>query len=89
MAQAWRPGVRPWAVHALRAGGTAHVPVSEPRAFPSPRALDLPDGPPPVHTQGHTGGHCAYRLTDSGIHTDRSSTDPCTTVRRRRRPCGP
>ncbi|MFE4453288.1 MBL fold metallo-hydrolase [Streptomyces sp. NPDC056796] len=67
LAQAWRPGVLPWAVHALRAGGTARVPVSEPEAFPAPGALDLPGSPVPVHTPGHTGGHCAYHLPESGV----------------------
>ncbi|MFF4902804.1 MBL fold metallo-hydrolase [Streptomyces sp. NPDC001068] len=67
LGQAWRPGVLPWAVHALRAGGTTHVPVDEPRAFPVEGALDLPGAPVPVHTPGHTRGHCAYHLPGSGI----------------------
>ncbi len=67
LAQAWRPGVLPWAVHALRSGGTARVPVSEPRPFPSAGPLDLPGGPVPLHTPGHTRGHCAYHLPGSGI----------------------
>nr|WP_168720480.1 MBL fold metallo-hydrolase [Streptomyces sp. SAT1]ANO42275.1 MBL fold metallo-hydrolase [Streptomyces sp. SAT1] len=67
LAQAWRPGVLPWAVHALRSGGTEHVPVAEPLAFPAPGALDLPGSPVPVHTPGHTRGHCAYHLPGSGI----------------------
>ncbi|MFC9914325.1 MBL fold metallo-hydrolase [Streptomyces sp. NPDC059862] len=67
LAQAWRPGVLPWAVHALRAGGITHVPVCEPQAFPAPGALDLPGAPVPVHTPGHTKGHCAYHLPGSGI----------------------
>ncbi|MFF8908891.1 MBL fold metallo-hydrolase [Streptomyces olivaceoviridis] len=67
LAQAWRPGVLPWAVHVLRAGGTTHVPVHEPQAFPVPGALDLPGAPVPVHTPGHTKGHCAYHLPHSGI----------------------
>ncbi|GGJ58725.1 MBL fold metallo-hydrolase [Streptomyces brasiliensis] len=67
LAQAWRPGVLPWAVHALRAGGTTHVPVCEPEAFPTQGALDLPGAPVPVHTPGHTKGHCAYHLPESGI----------------------
>ncbi|MYS30984.1 MBL fold metallo-hydrolase, partial [Streptomyces sp. SID7804] len=33
---AWRPGVAPWAVHALRAGGTADVAVGTPGPFPAP-----------------------------------------------------
>ncbi len=67
LARAWRPGVLPWAVHALRAGGTARVPVARPREFPVSGALDLPGAPVPVHTPGHTRGHCAYHLPDSGI----------------------
>ncbi|MFE7750234.1 MBL fold metallo-hydrolase [Streptomyces sp. NPDC057428] len=67
LAQAWRPGVLPWAVHALRAGGTTPVPVHGPRRFPAPGALDLPGTPVPVHTPGHTRGHCAYYLPGSGI----------------------
>ncbi|WP_221356099.1 MBL fold metallo-hydrolase [Streptomyces beigongshangae] len=64
---AWRPGVLPWSVHALRSGGTAHVPVAEPRAFPVEGALDLPGRPVPVHTPGHTDGHCAFHLPRAGV----------------------
>ncbi|MGW0566743.1 MBL fold metallo-hydrolase [Streptomyces tauricus] len=64
---AWRPGVVPWAVHALRSGGTAHVPVARPRAFPAEGALDLPGRPVPVHTPGHTAGHCAFHLPEAGV----------------------
>ncbi|MFF9488170.1 MBL fold metallo-hydrolase [Streptomyces sp. NPDC014676] len=67
LARAWRPGVLPWAVHAIRAGGTAHVPVTDPRPFPAPGPLDLPGAPVPVHTPGHTLGHSAYHLPGSGI----------------------
>jgi glyoxylase-like metal-dependent hydrolase (beta-lactamase superfamily II) len=63
----WRPGVLPWAVHALRSGGTAHVPVTAPQAFPTEGALDLPGRPVPVHTPGHTDGHCAYHLPGTGV----------------------
>lgn len=67
LARAWQPGVLRWAVHALRAGGTAHVPVDAPQAFPAPGALDLPGAPVPVFTPGHTDGHCAYHLPAHGI----------------------
>jgi glyoxylase-like metal-dependent hydrolase (beta-lactamase superfamily II) len=67
LANGWRPGVLPWAVHALRAGGTEHVPVAEPQAFPDEGPLDLPGRPVPVLTPGHTDGHCAYHLPDSGV----------------------
>ncbi|MFF0730843.1 MBL fold metallo-hydrolase [Streptomyces chartreusis] len=62
----WRPGVLPWAIHAIRSGGTAHVPVTSPEAFPSAGPLDLPGRPVPVHTPGHTDGHCAFHLPDAG-----------------------
>lgn len=63
----WRPGVLPWAVHAIRSGGTAHVPVTAPEPFPSTDPLDLPGRPVPVHTPGHTDGHSAYHLPDAGV----------------------
>ncbi|MZF89166.1 MBL fold metallo-hydrolase [Streptomyces sp. SID5643] len=63
----WRPGVLPWAVHALRSGGTDHVPVTAPQAFPAAGALDLPGRPVPVHTPGHTDGHCAFHLPGTGV----------------------
>ncbi|GGT28743.1 MBL fold metallo-hydrolase [Streptomyces chromofuscus] len=63
----WRPGVLPWAVHALRSGGTAHIPVVSPEPFPAAGPLDLPGRPVPVHTPGHTDGHCAFHLPDAGI----------------------
>ncbi|MEU7721592.1 MBL fold metallo-hydrolase [Streptomyces tibetensis] len=62
----WRPGVLPWAVHALRSGGTTHNPVLAPEPFPRAGALDLPGRPVPVHTPGHTDGHCAYHLPGTG-----------------------
>ncbi|MFC9913495.1 MBL fold metallo-hydrolase [Streptomyces sp. NPDC059862] len=63
----WRPGVLPWAVHAIRSGGTAHNPVTSPRPFPTAGPLDLPGRPVPVHTPGHTLGHCAFHLPDAGV----------------------
>ncbi|CAM5389974.1 MBL fold metallo-hydrolase [Streptomyces purpurascens] len=63
----WRPGVLPWVVHALRSGGTTHNPVTAPEPFPSAGALDLPGRPVPVHTPGHTDGHCAYHVPGTGV----------------------
>jgi glyoxylase-like metal-dependent hydrolase (beta-lactamase superfamily II) len=54
---AWRPGVLPWLVHALRVGGTEQHPVTAPEVFPAEGPLDLPGAPVPVHTPGHTDGH--------------------------------
>ncbi|MGW5638135.1 MBL fold metallo-hydrolase [Streptomyces sp. NPDC003832] len=62
-----RPGVLPWALRALRSGGTAHLPVTEPRAFTTGAPLDLPGRPVPVHTPGHTDGHCAFHLPSAGV----------------------
>ncbi|MFF8648200.1 MBL fold metallo-hydrolase [Streptomyces griseoluteus] len=64
---AWRPGVLPWAVQVVKAGGTEHNPVVKPEPFESGGALDLPGRPVPVHTPGHTGGHCAYHLPEAGV----------------------
>ncbi|MBQ0886497.1 MBL fold metallo-hydrolase [Streptomyces sp. RM72] len=64
---AWRPGVLPWAVHVLRTGGTRQHPVTAPAPFPADGALDLPGRPVPVHTPGHTDGHCVYHLPDAGV----------------------
>lgn len=64
---AWRPGVLPWALHAIRAGGKEHVPVISPEAFATDDALDLPGRPVPVHTPGHTLGHSAFHLPRAGV----------------------
>lgn len=63
----WRPGVLPWALRAVRSGGTKDVRVSEPRPFPAKGALDLPGGPVPIHTPGHTAGHCCYHVPHAGV----------------------
>ncbi|MFK4148771.1 MBL fold metallo-hydrolase [Streptomyces sp. NPDC004065] len=63
----WRPGVLPWAVHAVRVGGTAHIPVAAPEPFPAAGPLDLPGRPVPVHTPGHTRGHTVFHLPHAGV----------------------
>ncbi|MEV7689884.1 MBL fold metallo-hydrolase [Streptomyces bungoensis] len=64
---AWRPGVLSWAAHVIRVGGTEHNPVTAPEPFPAEGPLDLPGRPVPVHTPGHTDGHCVYHLPAAGI----------------------
>lgn len=64
---AWRPGVLPWTAHVLRSGGTERHPVASPEPFPADGALDLPGRPVPVHTPGHTDGHCVYHLPGAGV----------------------
>ncbi|MFF3849185.1 MBL fold metallo-hydrolase [Streptomyces sp. NPDC002328] len=67
LANAWRPGVLPWMVHALRSGGTEQHPVSAPEPFPAASGpLDLPGRPVPVHTPGHTDGHAVFHLPEAG-----------------------
>ncbi|WP_371673445.1 MBL fold metallo-hydrolase [Streptomyces sp. NBC_00289] len=63
----WRPGVLPWALHAIRSGGTTEVPVTAPEPLPSAGPLDLPGRPVPVPTPGHTDGHCAFHLPGTGV----------------------
>ncbi|MET9257497.1 MBL fold metallo-hydrolase [Streptomyces sp. NPDC003717] len=67
---AWRPGVLPWILRAVRNGGTEQHPVTAPAPFPAAGpdgALDLPGRPVPVPTPGHTDGHCAYHLPATGV----------------------
>ncbi|MEU0855344.1 MBL fold metallo-hydrolase [Streptomyces griseofuscus] len=63
----WRPGMLPWAAHVIKVGGMEHNPVTAPEPFPGEGALDLPGRPVPVHTPGHTDGHCVYHLPATGI----------------------
>ncbi|MGW4444634.1 MBL fold metallo-hydrolase [Streptomyces sp. NPDC004682] len=63
----WRPGVLPWAVHLIQVGGLEQHPVTAPEPFPVEGALDLPGNPVPVHTPGHTDGHCVYHLPRLGV----------------------
>ncbi|MFI7497997.1 MBL fold metallo-hydrolase [Streptomyces sp. NPDC049687] len=68
LGNAWRPGVLPWMLHALRSGGTKQNPVTAPEAFPvAAGPLDLPGRPVPVHTPGHTDGHTVFHLPDAGM----------------------
>ncbi|WFB88523.1 MULTISPECIES: MBL fold metallo-hydrolase [Streptomyces] len=69
LCSAWRPSVLHWAVHALRSGGTSDVRVTAPEPLPDTAGgpLDLPGRPVPVHTPGHTAGHCAYVLPRHGV----------------------
>lgn len=67
LANAWRPGVLPWAAHVVAAGAlrSCSLPAAEP--FPREGALDLPGRPVPVPTPGHTSGHCSYHLPGKGV----------------------
>lgn len=62
---AWRPGMVPWSLRAIRSGGMQDVRMTEPQALPD--TLDVPGHPVPVPTPGHTLGHCAYQLPRAGV----------------------
>ncbi len=64
---AWRPGVAPWAVRALRLGGTRVPALPHVQPLPGAGPLDLPGRPVPVPTPGHTPGHTAYHLPEQGV----------------------
>ncbi|HET9499187.1 MAG TPA: MBL fold metallo-hydrolase [Marmoricola sp.] len=64
---AWRPGVLPWLLAATRVGVTSQQGISAPASFPGSGRLDLPGGPVPVLTAGHTPGHTVFQLPDHGI----------------------
>lgn len=65
--RAWRPRVARWALHVVSAGGTQHPVAPQARAFPDAVPLDLPGRPVPIHTGGHTSGHCGFHLPEAGV----------------------
>jgi glyoxylase-like metal-dependent hydrolase (beta-lactamase superfamily II) len=67
LAHSWRPRVAAWALRALRHGGTRDVRAAHVLPFPAGGALDLPGGPVPVPTPGHTSGHTAFSLPRAGV----------------------
>lgn len=67
LANAWRPGVLPWAAHVVRAGALKPCAVPSAEPFPREGTLDLPGRPVPVPTHGHTSGHSAFHLPQRGV----------------------
>lgn len=61
-----RPGVFTWSLRIMRVGAMQKVSVPHARPFPNVGALDLPGHPIPIPTPGHTSGHTAYHLPDTG-----------------------
>ncbi|CAM3120875.1 MBL fold metallo-hydrolase [Prescottella defluvii] len=59
-------GVVPWLLRIARAGATRSVSVNA-QAVTSGHHLDLPGGPLPVATHGHTSGHTAFLLPQHGV----------------------
>jgi glyoxylase-like metal-dependent hydrolase (beta-lactamase superfamily II) len=66
IANIWRPGFLPWSLSVVRIGATKHVSVPQAEPFPAPGPLDVPGGPVPIPTPGHTSGHCCYHLPGIG-----------------------
>ncbi len=63
----WWPKMMSFVVNALGKGGAKPRPVTDPILFDGSKPLDVPGRPVPIHTPGHTDGHCAFHLPDRGI----------------------
>lgn len=62
---AWRPDVFVWAMDVLRLKGNKVERLGAVESFAT-ETLDIPGRPVPVHTPGHTSGHCALHLPERG-----------------------
>jgi len=65
-AASWRPRVLAWSLHVVAAGGMTKAGVPEATAY-AETPLDVPGGPVPIVTPGHTSGHTCYHLPDAGV----------------------
>ena len=65
--RAWRPRTALWATRITRAGATAHPTLPDVGTWDGDGPLDLPGGPVPVHTPGHTSGHAVYLFPAAGV----------------------
>ncbi len=63
---AWRPDVLVWVKDAMGLKVTKVERLGDVKTF-GPGPLDLPGRPVPVHTPGHTSGHCALHLPERGV----------------------
>lgn len=63
----WRPAVIRWALHAVKAGGTAPNDIAAAEIWDTDRLLELPGSPVPVPTPGHTPGHTAFLLPQAKV----------------------
>lgn len=63
----WWPKMITFVLNAAGKGGARPTPVGEPITFRGPAPLDVPGRPIPIHTPGHTDGHCAFHLPDRGV----------------------
>ncbi len=67
LSRLWWPKMMTFVVNALGKGGASPKPVPEPITFEGSEPLDVPGKPIPIHTPGHTDGHCAFHLPDRGV----------------------
>nr|WP_042185777.1 MBL fold metallo-hydrolase [Kibdelosporangium sp. MJ126-NF4]CEL16878.1 possible beta-lactamase [Kibdelosporangium sp. MJ126-NF4]CTQ91893.1 possible beta-lactamase [Kibdelosporangium sp. MJ126-NF4] len=65
--RAWRPAVLAWSYRIIRAGALTHLRIPHAQPFPTDGPLDLPGRPVPVACHGHSSGHSAYHLPDTGV----------------------
>ncbi|GAA4387036.1 MBL fold metallo-hydrolase [Tsukamurella soli] len=66
----YKPQTMRWAIDIMRAGALTHAALPYAEAFPvadQPVPLDLPGRPVPVLVTGHTSGHTAFHLPDTGV----------------------
>jgi glyoxylase-like metal-dependent hydrolase (beta-lactamase superfamily II) len=62
----WRPEVAVWTLRVARAGALKRITLPHAQPFDREGALDLPGGPVPIATHGHTSGHSAYFIPGAG-----------------------
>ena len=63
----WQPGTLGFVLHATVRGFLTPRYVQQVEPFTLGEALDLPGGPVPVGTPGHTEGHTSYHLPEHGV----------------------
>ncbi|PPF77534.1 MBL fold metallo-hydrolase [Subtercola sp. Z020] len=63
----WKPRGARWLAAIAMAGGAQHVSLPSAEPFPQEGRLDLPGGPIPVLSGGHTSGHTGFLLPDVGM----------------------
>lgn len=66
LARGWRPSTALWARDRMSLKAEKVERLASVDTFES-GPLDLPGRPLPVHTPGHTSGHCAFHLLERGV----------------------